>query len=672
MKQITTIIFILLSLTIFAQTPTWQWIKAGGANTSLHQNNMNYRTKQIGTDAQGNVYGIASVSSAGIAIDTLTAVNGYGYDDFVVFSYSCEGDFRWMKMFGCFVNDIPGGIIVDKDGGVYISGLVSISPYGDGHIADSIIPAMNLYQKNYFIAKLDNHGNIVYINFPGPPVITVGATPIRMEADNQGNPVVLTWFSDSTTWNGFHVNRRGYYLVKFDKIDLSLMDIVELELKFPVNNGYNYEFMEFTIDANNDVYLFSNVQDTMYIAGDTLISDPINHDSLFTVLIRFNNIGGIVWWTSVVSYTSANKAQYLVGKPLLFKNHVFMEAVTQSYSNCTFLGKPTFNTIASAPYNRTKVYVSFDINTGNITAAKHIESKGNIDNAPISIYDNSLVSAGEGGKIVIINQNDTIKPYFTGSGLPKRYPFIISMDTGLTHFNWGIATKTLLPNTGLAPSCLHIDHNNNILLGGGLTGPITNTAGDTTNLVAYAENFCLAKIAITNDSCDCAVSVPTIAVVSSSGNTLIVKGFATNQPDSLYIFWGDGDSTLYNTSNTNISHTYLNTGPWNVCLSAYGFCGVEDTCLTNLYSGVYPAENNNKLTMNVYPNPFNERLNIELTKNINNGEIHIYDMLGKQIYSSQLSGKQIEINTTELKKGMYFIKLITDEGRVVNSKGVKN
>jgi hypothetical protein len=333
---------------------------------------------------------------------------------------------------------------------------------------------------------------------------------------------------------------------------------------------------------------------------------------------------------------------------------------------------PIYNPIANNPWIRVKVFASFDKNTGSFINATNIKSNENIDNAPIAIQNNSLVAGGPSQSgLIIMNINDTIKPNYNGPH-NMGYPFVVSMDTSLTHFNWGIATKTVLPNTGLTPSYLHVDHNNNILLGGGLTGPIVNSYGDTTNLVASAENFCIAKIALTNDSCGCAVSVPSIAVVSSSGNTLIVKGSATNQADSLYIFWGDGDSTLYNTPNTDISHTYSNTGPWNVCLIAYGFCGIEDTCMNNLYSGIYPTENTIELMMNVYPNPFNDRLNIELTKNINNGEIYIFDMLGKQVYSSQFSGKQININTSELMKGFYFIKLTSSEGSVIVKKLVKN
>ncbi|RLD68201.1 MAG: hypothetical protein DRI84_00310 [Bacteroidetes bacterium] len=671
MKQILIILIVILNYSLIAQTPSWQWINVGGSNTNPTGNGMFTRTKQIGTDANGNIYGISSVSSAGIAIDTLQAVNGFGYDDFVVFSYTCEGKFRWMQQFGSYTYDGPGGIIVSPNGDVYVSGGVMVNYWGDAHFADSIIPATNNMYKGYFMAKLDSSGHLTHLNLPGPPGPTIGAAPMRLEADKDGNPVVLTWFSDSATWNGHHINGRGHYLVKFDK-NCNLTDIVELDFK--LNNGVsNYEWMEFTIDKDNSVYLYSSVPDTVFIGNDTLGINPNIQYHGIEFIAKINYINGqIVWHTDVIGHGVTDSAKFISGKPGLSGSKVFLEGITLSYNGSNFFGVPINNPIANDPWIRTKIFTSFDKNTGSFINATNLKSNENIVHAPIAIQNNSLVAGGPSQSgLIIMNINDTIKPNYNGPH-NMGYPFVVSMDTSLTHFNWGIATKTVLPNTGLTPSYLHVDHNNNILLGGGLTGPIVNSYGDTTNLVASAENFCIAKIALTNDSCGCAVSVPSIAVVSSSGNTLIVKGSATNQADSLYIFWGDGDSTLYNTPNTDISHTYSNTGPWNVCLIAYGFCGIEDTCMNNLYSGIYPTENTIELMMNVYPNPFNDRLNIELTKSINNGEIYIFDMLGKQVYYNQFSGKQININTSELRKGFYFIKLSSSEGSVIVKKLVKN
>ncbi len=523
-------------------------------------------------------------------------------------------------------------------------------------------------KKTYFIAKLNSSGHTIWISFPGPVVNNDWATPIRMEADNHGNPVVLTWFSDSTTWNGHHVNGRGHYLVKFNKIDGSLMDIVELSYKHTINSPI-YDGTYFNLDENNNCYVMSVVYDSIIVGNtDTVFLLP-NH--LASLLLKFDVNGLPIWHTEIEgeSNTSTQKLAYF--KPIIKSDKIYLFCQMRSYPNSSFFGVVINNELANNKYIETSVIASFDISDGSFNTAIYFENKFQTGISPILNSKELIITGGNGGGIIRLNKLDTIKPYFTNSGINKRYPFIVSMDTGLTHFNWGIATKTVLPNTGLTTSCLYVDHNANIILGGGLTGPITNTAGDTTNLVASAENFCIAKIALTNDSCECAKAIPKIAIVSSSGNTLTVKGSATNQPDSLYIVWGDGDSTLY-ASGSNASHTYTTTGPWNVCLRAYGFCGIEDSCMNNLYSGIYPIENNKQLTMNVYPNPFNERINIELTKNINNGEIYIFDMLGKQVYRARINGNKTKISTATLRKGIYFVRLVSTEGIIINRKLIRN
>ena len=493
------------------------------------------------------------------------------------------------------------------------------------------------------------------------------AEPIQMEADNKGNPVVLTWFSDSTTWNGHHISSMGHYLVKFNKTDGSIFNISRLNFSYNFPNS-NYEFLRFNIDGDNNIYLNSHVPDSVFINSDTLYKDDSQFRSCY-FLAKFNEFGQYIWHTTVVSYWGTDSSQTISGKPIILGSKVFVSANTQSYVGSTFMGKAISNPLASQHSKRTKVFASFNKKDGTFINAINLMSSDNIDRAPIGIANSKLISVCSGGRLVVMNQSDTIKPYTNGY---ENYPFVVEVDTGLTHFNWGVATKTLQPNVSARMTNMHIDHNGNILLAGGINGAITNSAGDTTNMVASAENFFIAKVALTNDSCNCTASIPSIAVVGSNNNTLTVIGSATNNPDSLYIIWGDGDSSFYVGSNANISHTYANSGPWSVGLRSYGFCGVEESWMSNLYSGIFPTDKKTNLTMAAYPNPFSSTLSIELSKQVNNVELYIYNLLGKQVYYTKMSGKQISINTLELSKGFYFIKLITEDGNTIVTKVVRD
>ena len=63
---------------------------------------------------------------------------------------------------------------------------------------------------------------------------------------------------------------------------------------------------------------------------------------------------------------------------------------------------------------------------------------------------------------------------------------------------------------------------------------------------------------------------------------------------------------------------------------------------------------------NIYPNPVKQDLNIELLKNMNTGNITIYDIQGRTVYktSSRVDNKNIKVNLpSTIKNGIYMIKV---------------
>ncbi len=76
--------------------------------------------------------------------------------------------------------------------------------------------------------------------------------------------------------------------------------------------------------------------------------------------------------------------------------------------------------------------------------------------------------------------------------------------------------------------------------------------------------------------------------------------------------------------------------------------------------------------MNIYPNPANDELYVELNKEIN-GLIEIYDVMGKKMISKKINNEIIhKIDLNSLPNGIHFVKVI-DEGKVYSiGKVVKN
>ena len=72
------------------------------------------------------------------------------------------------------------------------------------------------------------------------------------------------------------------------------------------------------------------------------------------------------------------------------------------------------------------------------------------------------------------------------------------------------------------------------------------------------------------------------------------------------------------------------------------------------------------VTATVFPNPFNNSLQIE--SNTIFKTMELYDVLGKQIFNQNFEN---QINTSNLAQGIYLLRLITEDGEVVVKKVVK-
>ena len=87
--------------------------------------------------------------------------------------------------------------------------------------------------------------------------------------------------------------------------------------------------------------------------------------------------------------------------------------------------------------------------------------------------------------------------------------------------------------------------------------------------------------------------------------------------------------------------------PSNTACVNYGNVGVEE----------------NEVTFNIYPNPVNDRLYIETETAIN--EVVVYTITG--VVVGQLNSQQSYIDVTNLNSGVYFVKVVTNEGETVKS-----
>lgn len=93
-----------------------------------------------------------------------------------------------------------------------------------------------------------------------------------------------------------------------------------------------------------------------------------------------------------------------------------------------------------------------------------------------------------------------------------------------------------------------------------------------------------------------------------------------------------------------------------------GFITVEDIQSGDYVLGVWNEkylglnENTGKTSVNIYPNPAKDCLNIELNNEIK-GKVTIVNQLGQVVKEMNIDGKEIAINVEDLTSGVYFINV---------------
>ena len=67
-------------------------------------------------------------------------------------------------------------------------------------------------------------------------------------------------------------------------------------------------------------------------------------------------------------------------------------------------------------------------------------------------------------------------------------------------------------------------------------------------------------------------------------------------------------------------------------------------------------ENSSELNINIYPNPTEDKINIEL-KNETKGNVVITNQLGQVVKEMNIDGKELTIDIEDLTSGIYFINV---------------
>ena len=248
--------------------------------------------------------------------------------------------------------------------------------------------------------------------------------------------------------------------------------------------------------------------------------------------------------------------------------------------------------------------------------------------------------------------------------------------------NLNIGSKIFLNNNSLilkgSTSQITNGNSTNYIVTNG-TGTVNvenlNSARGTVNLpIGTATNYNPVSIANTgtSDTFSARVSEGIANTTNGAVNATwdISEATAGGSNVNLTLGWNASQQNgSFDASTAKVGH-YLN-GSWteensgavsNNSITATGISSFSPFAVMNF--GALAASDFSKSKVLIYPNPFNENLNISTE---NGGVVYFYDLSGKLVSISILMKGTNSLNKSSLAKGVYIYQIKTTSGEVVSS-----
>ena len=287
-------------LLIQAQIPSWQWVNTGGGYkdfTPYGGGSGAYAYdygKSTAVDKQGNVYIAGHYESNEINFGTTTLINSeksYGNTkEMYVAKYDNLGKLLWAKSFGGNRSDEANSISTDPYGNFYLTGYFISPTLKLGTISLTRMGAFS----NYFIAKFDSTGNVIWAkNAGGTAAEDYGKSIV---ADSNYVYVAGCISSPSISFGTATIYKRisakwkynsNFFVAKYD---------IAGNLIWAKSGGGEYfeEINQITTDKKGGVYIVGNSRsDSFTFAAKPLIRPAGGLSEAFVA--KYDGFGNELW-----------------------------------------------------------------------------------------------------------------------------------------------------------------------------------------------------------------------------------------------------------------------------------------------------------------------------------------------------------------------------------------
>jgi hypothetical protein len=542
-----------------------------------------------------------------------------------------EPSTMWFNGAGGTYDDLSQSIVCDKNGNSYVVGYFRSSEFTIGSIT---LKHTYSGDAHFFIAKYDKDGNVLWAKTTAKDEFVYG---LCAALDTEDNIIVGGHFSGYTATFGTTVliNSNAYtygkmYLAKYDK------DGNVLWAKTPSASSYSCSVIGVATDKTDNIYLTGHFQDGLFtFANKSIANATPGYQDVFLYKLTSSGTGV---WAKMMGGTNHDLGNALA----VDKNdNIF---IAGSFKSSVMNAGSILLSNSSSNGTQDMFVAKFD-GTGLL---KWTKKAGGVDAEDgTSIAVDTLGNAYVGGYYkstnAVFGLQSVSKVTTSNSCL-----YLSKYDTN-GDVVWVKTTSDNANNSSI--NGVFVDKSSNIYTTGyyqssslnldNLT--LTNSAQNAQEMfVARYDSLGIAKWAksIIGFGNDYGKSV----TGDNIGNLYFTGMFAGNYLSS------DGFFNINNSNGTNDISTFR----------------IYDPLSKEVYTNDQNLMHNSKIKY--YPNPFRNFVNIEISQSLTDIELQVFNNLGQKVnvnYSKK--DNQLEINTTQLVKGMYYFRIVEND-KVIDSK----
>lgn len=548
--------------------------------------------------------------------------------------------FDYAKSFGSSNNDATNGSVIDASGNIY--SIINFRGNIDADPGSGVASHMNSNaNSDILITKLDANGNYVWSKKIGG---TDNDVANDIAIDSNGNIFIAGYFAYVVDFDpGAGTQNMGFsggYTPQGFLLKLDSNGNFGWSKQFSVNATTGYQGVSTTVgvDAANNVILGGYFTGVLAIDSEPVVYTSLGSTDCF--YLKYSNAGTFQWSKQIGSFS------------LESITNVATDASNNIYFSGNFNGNVDFDPSAvSHNLGATGSYDSFLLK---------IDGNGN------TIWVNKPHGTlNEYGRNVVVNGNNEV--------------FLIGNFQGTANFaSNSIYSGQMQPTANNIASNGGMDNfimkfnptNGNSVwvktFGGTGDEYISSATFDASNNIFSTGYF--------NNTVDFDPSTGIANVVSTSTDVFVLK--LNNNGDYVW-------ATRFGGNGAEVGTGIVVTNSGKIITSGYfgGMCSFNPNYTNNVFSVggddafiqvmsdavlSNSSFNSNLIQFNIYPNPAQDFIIIDLENDVTS--VEIYSLQGQKILVSNSK----EINISSLNSGIYFLKIEDENGSVASQKFVKN